>query len=501
MQIVGWSLDLAREQSLDAASLNSLLQDSHAAGFNLLGLYLEHRFLYPSAPWAAAAGALTPADARQVCGTARQLGIRLVPMLNTLGHMEGFIRCEGGQWLAESELPGALGQQICPTRAECRALAARLVDDALASFDSDWIHLGGDETRQLGHCPQCAERARSVGLGGLYGEYYAGLCRRVLDAGRRPCLWGDMLLAHPDAAEHLPRETVIFDWHYDGPAGASTRQLMQQGFEVVCCPALHTFDSAWCFWPASQENIDQHAADARACGALGVCVTTWEFCFFSEFASVRPLVMAAGARLSGGSDWDRALLALTSAAEREAIDILGRQIPAASAFLAWPTWRQLRDRLAIRLNPFWLWRDWRAEACGRAGDEVLDLASRVTQGLEADAPLAFPALLHEVAVRWVRAVQAAHGAYQERKVTATVAALERGRAELLRLREPLAAIAALGGSSGDPGRLERLVERADAAIRRVRAVSLTAACRPAFETLVHDHYISGDQAGWRTSVH
>ncbi|MFC1492237.1 family 20 glycosylhydrolase, partial [Nitrospinota bacterium] len=275
MELIGWMYDIAREQSPREDFLLEAIRRSAQAGYGAVGLYLEHRFTYPSALWAAAEGCLTPAAAGRLCAAARGEGIRVIPFLNTLGHMEGFIRSEGGHWLAEAPRRGVL--QICPSRPECIAFASGLVADAMDVFEDEWVHIGGDETYQLGECALCAGRAEEIGKEGLYAEFFERLCREVLERGRRPCLWGDMLAKHPGALESIPRETVIFDWHYEGPPAGTSEDFMRRGFEVVLCPAVRTYDSGWCFLDETRRVIDAHADEARRLGAAGVMVCAWEY--------------------------------------------------------------------------------------------------------------------------------------------------------------------------------------------------------------------------------
>ena len=75
-----------------------------------------------------------------------------------------------GQWLAEAPGNGVL--QICPSRPECIKFASNLVADALDAFDDEWVHLGGDETHQLGECSLCAKRAGKAGKESLYAEFF-----------------------------------------------------------------------------------------------------------------------------------------------------------------------------------------------------------------------------------------------------------------------------------------------------------------------------------------
>jgi len=490
--------DVAREQSPQEDALDEMLARSAAAGYNAVGLYLEHRFAYRAAPFAAGPGCLTPEVVRRLVGRYRPRGLRLIPFLNTLGHMEGFIRAEGGQWLSEGSA-GWGGAQICPSRPECAEFAQALVADAIEAFDDEWVHLGGDETRQLGQCPDCAARVAQVGKGGLYGEYYGRLCRWVLDRGRRPCLWGDMLIAHPGALDALPRQTVIFDWHYDARPRDSTRLFREHGFDVVCCPAIHSFDAAWCFLELSQRNVDEHAVDARGLGALGVLVTTWEFSFFSQCLGVLPLIYAAGLRLAHRTDWAAALVAEGGSAYARAAEILGQRIPASSEFLKPGTWRQLREHFVIRQNPFYLWERWRAEAAGSVGDDILRLCDEAARDLPAEHPLQFAVELHRVAIGWVRLVERAYRHYAAGDIAACLNELEEGHALLERLRPGLDRAAAAGGSTADLARLDLMREKLKRVGERIRWLPLSS-YRPAFQTIVHDAYVPGDQAAWPTAI-
>jgi hypothetical protein len=474
-----------------------MLSRSLNAGYNAVGFYLEHRFAYPSAPWATGPGALTPEQVSRLCAEFHPRGLRIIPFLNTLGHMEGFIRAEGGQHLAEGA--GEWSLQICPSKSECQELARSLVKDASEVFRDEWIHLGGDETHQLGECPLCRKKADHIGKAGLYGEYFGDLCRWVLQLNRRPCLWGDMLLAHPEALAYLPKETVIFDWHYDKGAKESAEFFRKAGFDVVCCPSIHSYDAGWCHWELTKQNIDQHFADAQQTGALGVLVTTWELSYFTNYPSILPLIYSAGRRLARQEDWKQALITEGGEGYALAVEILGNQIPQASSFLKPGTWRPLRDRLVMRLNPFELWKEWRGEACGDVGERILRLCDQADSCLDVHHPLRFSIELHRVAVLWVRAVEEAWLAYKRRDAIHACEALARGAEHLHRLGEGLIQAWEKGGSRADPLRLVRLLQYVAEVARRIaEGARHGEGFRPAFETLIDPMYVPYDQAGWRT---
>ncbi|MBK9129397.1 MAG: family 20 glycosylhydrolase [Phycisphaerales bacterium] len=498
MSFIGWMYDLAREQSPSEERLDEIFTRSREVGYHAVALYLEHRFAYPSAPWAAGPACLTPEVARRLIARHKARGLRIIPFLNTLGHMEGFIRAEGGQWLRESDTTWG-SEQTCATRPECREFAWGLVSDALSVFDDEWVHLGGDEARQLGECPACAARLAEIGKAGLFGQYYGEMCRRVLAAGRRPGLWSDMVLLFPEALDHLPRETLLFDWQYDHRPRDTTRRLRAAGFDVICCPAVHTYDSVWCHLDLTRTNIDEHAEDAAAEGALGVLVTTWENHHFTSYAASIPLVYAAGRRLSRREDWIRALLATAGPAYTYAAEILGNGIPSVSDFLRPGRWRRLRDALVLRLNPFRLWVVWRDEATGRVGDRILALCGEVDAALPSGHPLRFPSELHRVGVLWVRAVEDAYRAYVDRDLEACSEQLAVAARILARLRPGLQAAAEWGGSHVDLERLNAGLAFVETVRTRVRTLP-PGAYRPAFQTLVNDRYLRTDQAGWMTTL-
>jgi hypothetical protein len=106
--------------------------------------------------------------------------------------------------------------------------------------------------------------------------------------------------------------------------------------------------------------------------------------------------------------------------------------------------------------------------------------------------------LHRVAVQWVRLVERAYGHYADGDLAACASVLEGGGALFEGLRAGLERVADMGGSAADPARLQLLIDKLKRVCRRIQALPTGTACRPAFGTLIHDAYVPGDQAAWRT---
>ncbi len=302
MQLRMWTYDYAREQSPTLDHLRRLCSFSLEAGYNALGLYLEHRFAYPSAPWAHGDGAMQPETIRSLQEEFPELN--LIPFINLLGHFEGMLYTEYGKRFAEEKFKGL---QACPSNEAFVELAKGLLDDTIDAFKSDLIHIGGDETNQLGKCPKCEARVEQFeeqpGIDGkaqLYGHHFGPLSRHVLSRGRTPGVWGDMFLEHPQALGLMPREAVIFDWQYfSGPKHTSS--VLGRNHPVVFCPSLQTYNACWFHLAQSEMNVEDHvqaALESENPNVKGICITTWECGLFGNYNTILPALKGAGKLLS-----------------------------------------------------------------------------------------------------------------------------------------------------------------------------------------------------------
>lgn len=321
MQLRMWMLDVAREQSPTLDHLRRYLDLTQESGFNAIGLYLEHRFAYPSTPWSHGQGCLTPEMVRQM--QEEYPDLQIVPFINLLGHFEGMLYTEYGKRFREETFKGL---QACPCHPGFVELCHQIIEDTVSVFSSDLIHIGGDETQQLGVCPTCqakvvawtsrsgslvqatnpdAEVQATDGKALLYGEHFGPLARKVQELGRRPALWGDMFLEHPEALDFIPKEALIFDWQYFKSPLETSRQFTAKGFEVVCSPALLTYNALWCHLSESGQNVRDHAEAARELNAYGVCVTTWECGLMGNYETLFPAIRGCGEMLSANQGEDK----------------------------------------------------------------------------------------------------------------------------------------------------------------------------------------------------
>jgi len=523
-----WTYDLAREQSPTLDHLRRFCDLSLESGYNALGLYLEHRFDYPSVPWSHGIGCLTPEMVRTLQEEYRTL--QIVPFINLLGHFEGFLYTEAGYPQAEMSFQG---MQACPSKPDFVELANKILDDTLEIFTSQIIHVGGDETQQLGACPQCCARVTEYGkqagvdgMARLFGEHFKPLLDKVVEAGRRPGIWGDMLHAHPDAMPLMHRDTLIFDWQYFQSAGVTSQKFRDEGFDVVYCPTLHVYNATWLHLPQSERNVRENAISASADGAYGVCLTTWECALFGNYETLLPAIRASGGIIQNSEENAPSIEAEGESGDGSPIELDYRQERKADAFLkaylkegeAYEEWARLmgvelqdaggpfefggirsgiKCRMLLYSNPFLLWLRHRDALCGPIGDKALGLFESGV-AFAPDASARGVSDFGKSAVMFVRFAEESHRAYAKGNAAHAATALVPCR----QIFENLTKIARsnhlrIGGSLADIERCHVAKEHVERAMRRIKQYGDgSLGYLPSFEMITHPNFMPHDQAAW-----
>jgi hypothetical protein len=249
-----------------------------ACGFDGVVLEYEDRYPFESAPGAFRPG-FSVAEWHAVHARCAELGLTVIPLVQTHGHLEWLLKhdaCAG--WREDG-----LINEICPSNAEAVAGVLALLDEVLDSHlpFTQLIHIGGDETWNLASCPSCAARAAAAADGKLrvYLDHLQRVCERVIARGARPLIWGDMFWreGRPELAAELPKQVILVDWQYQGPGPfTSTADLLATGREVWGASAIVSSGAATDAVKAqgpALANIDGWHAQAAA--VAGLIHTTW----------------------------------------------------------------------------------------------------------------------------------------------------------------------------------------------------------------------------------
>lgn len=219
LAIRGFHLNFESYRRMDIESALRLMEAAARLKLNTLLVEYGPRFPFEAYPELRDGTTLSAGDIEKLNESAQGHGIEIIPLQQSLAHLEYFLGHESRAHLRERPPKVNL---LCPSHPESLPLIKSLLAAVIARHPGGkYLHLGGDEARKIGECPRCRPEVEREGVGHLYGRYMGELARWVLEQGRRPIIWDDTICAHPDALEHLPRETIIQYWDYIAVADPS----------------------------------------------------------------------------------------------------------------------------------------------------------------------------------------------------------------------------------------------------------------------------------------
>lgn len=193
--------------------LKAFITDLARLKISSLTIEYDDGFRWEKYPFIARAGSLSKDEVRELISYAGERQVDLIPLVDSLGHQEHYL-CHP-QLAHLRELPGH-SAELCASNPAGLSFIKDLWQEVLEVHGpGTWANITGDEVFRLGgFCPRCAPHAQGGPPAQLYGDWYADLSRWMLEQGRRPMLWHDMLVQFPEQLARLPREAGLIYWNY-----------------------------------------------------------------------------------------------------------------------------------------------------------------------------------------------------------------------------------------------------------------------------------------------
>ena len=275
-EVRGIHLDM-RTQVMTTEALHALVQEAAADGITTLLMEWEATFPFERHATLRNRYAYTQEEVRDLIAYCTTLGIEVIPLQNCFGHCEYILRHPRYAALREDKKETS---QVCPLALDRTVPVFReIFAEIAAAHPSPYIHIGGDETRLLGHCKKCAKKVREEGISTLFVDYVTTMCGLVEELGKTPIIWADMLLQHPEAVEKLPKNLIVLDWNYGWePTRFGDIDLVRKaGITVWGASALRSSpDNLFLTsWKKHFENLTTFIPFARTHGYRGMINTSW----------------------------------------------------------------------------------------------------------------------------------------------------------------------------------------------------------------------------------
>ncbi len=241
---------------------------------NTYSPYFEHTLAYRSNPLIAPpGGALTREDVAELVGYAGRYHIDVIPEQEAFGHLHHVLKYELYAPLAETPH----GHVLAPGQTGSMSLITQWFAEIDTLFPSRYVHIGADETFELGR-GQTAERVKRDSIGPVYLGFLEEIVEAIRKPGKRYLFWGDVAGNHPNLVKTLPKEMIAVPWDY-GAGQSYDRQITpftQAGIETWVAPGVSSWNRVYPNFNIAFVNIRNFVRDGQRLGATGLLNTTWD---------------------------------------------------------------------------------------------------------------------------------------------------------------------------------------------------------------------------------
>lgn len=241
---------------------------------NVYSPYFENTLAYTSNPLIAPpGGSMTPAQIRELVAYAAQYHIDVIPEQESFGHLHHVLKYEIYSPLAETPH----GHVLAPGQPGALPLIRQMFSAIDSLFPSRFIHIGADETFELGR-GQTAERVKTEGIGSVYLGFLKQIEAALRPTGKRFLFWGDVAMNHPDLVKTLPNTLVPVAWSYGADTSFTRfiKPFRDAGMETWVAPGVSNWNRVYPNNSVALVNIQRFVRDGQRLGATGLLNTSWD---------------------------------------------------------------------------------------------------------------------------------------------------------------------------------------------------------------------------------
>ena len=274
MKYRGFQDDLSRGPVPTLDYMKRQLRTFAAYKINAYSPYFEHTLEYRSHPLVGPpGGTISRADVAELVSYARRYHIDVIPEQEAFGHLHHMLKYELYAPLAETPH----GHVLAPGQPGSMAVIRQWFAEIDSMFPSRFVHIGADETFELGR-GQTAERIRRDSIGPVYLGFLKDIVETIKRPGKKYLFWGDVAVNHPNLVRSLPKEMVAVAWSY-GASNSFDREITpftQAGIETWVAPGVNSWNRVYPNNNIAFTNIRNFVRDGQRLGATGLLNTSWD---------------------------------------------------------------------------------------------------------------------------------------------------------------------------------------------------------------------------------
>ena len=242
---------------------------------NLYSPYFENTLAYTNNPLAAPpGGAMTHTDVEQLVRYARQYHVAIVPEQEAFGHLHHVLMYETYSDVAETPH----GSVLAPGQPGSIHLIKQWFTEIAAMFPGPFIHIGADETFDLGQ-GQTKALVEKEGLAKVYIDFVKQIYVALAPLHKRLLFWGDIAMNDPALVKTLPRDMIAVAWWYRPEPGGYDKWLLpyvDAGMETWVAPSVNDMRLVYPNNGDALLNIQRFVSDGQRLGSTGELNTVWD---------------------------------------------------------------------------------------------------------------------------------------------------------------------------------------------------------------------------------
>ncbi len=195
--------------------VEGFIRDLASYKINMLVWEWEDKFEYPSHPEISAPGAFTMEEMQEFTRYARKYHVQLVPLVQGLGHVSYILKWPQYSHLREI---AASNWEFCPQKEGTYELLNDLWQDAIkATPGSEYIHIGTDESYELGKGVECGclAEVESSSKHAMMSKFISRSALPLMKEGRTVMAWSAEYI--PGEEHNPPKGMVLASWEGDRP--------------------------------------------------------------------------------------------------------------------------------------------------------------------------------------------------------------------------------------------------------------------------------------------
>jgi len=271
----GFHDDLSRGPVPTLEFQKHIIRTIAAFKMNAYSPYFEQTLAYDSDPLVGPpGGAMTHEQVRELVAYAKPLHVDIIPEQEAFGHLHHALKYEIYSQVAETPH----GHVLAPGQPESMRIIKRWFAEIDSLFPSQFVHLGADETFELGK-GQTREAVARDGMGATYLKFLGDIQTQLRAQGSKKTFmfWGDIAMNSPELVKSLPKDMVAVAWNYWSTSGFERylTPFSGSGMQTWVAPGVSNWSMTYPDNNTALRNIQGFVRDGQKMGASGMLNTSW----------------------------------------------------------------------------------------------------------------------------------------------------------------------------------------------------------------------------------